>query len=90
MKTFLKPTLLKVSLALVLFVITSWLWRMFTRATIMDLDLWGFPLAFFTAWGPCPPDEMCSESNALYLVLDIVFWYLISALGNWLIQRKKS
>ena len=90
MKAFLQPTLLKIVLAIFLFVIASWLWYLFVTATLSDTFPLGFPLAFLTAWGPCPPGESCSESDLFYLVLDILFWYLVSALGIWLIQRKNN
>ena len=79
MKTVIKPTLLKITLTLILFVITSLLWRNYVTSTISDTFPWGFPFQFYLAWGPCPPGEICSEFNGLYLVLDIIIWYVVSA-----------
>lgn len=41
----------------------------------------GFPFQFFLSWGPCQPGENCSEFNGLFLVFDIVIWYVV---GAWL------
>lgn len=80
MKTIFKPTLLKILLTFLLFLVSSYLWRMVVIASISDTFPWGFPLQFYLGWGPCPPGEVCSESNALFLILDLVFWYIVSAL----------
>ena len=80
MKALLKPTLVKIILALGLFLLFSYLWRMYVISTISDTFPWGFPLKFYEAWGPCPPGEICSESNTFFLMVDIVFWYIVSAI----------
>jgi hypothetical protein len=80
MKTFFRPSPLKIILAFVLFFVASYLWRMFIISTISDTFAWGFPLQFYLAWGPCPPGEICSEFNGLWLGVDLVIWYLVSAL----------
>jgi hypothetical protein len=87
MKAIILPSLLKVSLAFVLLVLSSFLWRAYVISTISDTFPWGFPLQFYMAWGPCPPGEICSESSVFFLILDLVFWYLISGL---LISRIKT
>ncbi len=80
----LKPTLIKFILAFGLFAAASWLWRIIVISTISDTFPIGFPLQFFLSWGPCPPGESCSEFNGLWLVADLVFWYLVSALlASW-------
>ena len=79
MKQILQPTILKITLALVLFIIASLLWRMYVMATLSDTFPFGFPLQFFLAWGPCKPEQNCSEFNGLWLVLDMLFWYVVSA-----------
>jgi hypothetical protein len=79
MKTFLKPTVLKIALVFVLFGVFSWLWRMYIISTISDSFPLGFPLQFFLAWGPCQAGQSCSEFNGLYLTLDIIFWYIAGA-----------
>jgi len=88
MKTLLKPTVLKIILAFVLFAVFSWLWRMYIISTISDTFPLGFPLQFFLAWGPCQAGENCSEFNGLYLILDILFWYLVSTLAINIIQKR--
>ena len=79
MKAFLKPTVLKAIVAIVLLIAFSWLWRLFVISTISDTFPMGFPLQFFLSWGPCRPGENCSEFNGFYLVLDLAFWYMIGA-----------
>lgn len=78
MKAILKPTLLKILLAVALFILSSLLWRSYILSTISDTFPWGFPLQFYLGWGPCPPGEICSETNVLFLLVDLVFWYLVS------------
>lgn len=87
MKAILKPTFLKLVLALVLFLLSSVLWRTYILSTISDTFPWGFPLQFYIGWGPCPPGEVCRETNAFFLLLDLVFWYLVS---GFLISRPAS
>jgi hypothetical protein len=81
MRAFLKPTALKVIFALALFFLSSYLWRWYVISTISDTFPLGFPLQFYMAWGPCPPGEICSESNFLLLILDLALWYLAGALA---------
>lgn len=88
MKTLLKPTLIKVILAFILFTLFSYLWRMYVVSTISDTFPWGFPLQFYLAWGPCPPGELCRASNLLFGLLDVVFWYLVSAFLVLIFSRK--
>jgi hypothetical protein len=78
LRKILKPSLVKIVLAFVLLVLFSYLWRSYTISTISDTFPWGFPLQFYLAWGPCPPGEICSESNIFYLIIDILFWYIVS------------
>ncbi|MBI5952562.1 MAG: hypothetical protein HY865_12970 [Chloroflexi bacterium] len=88
MKDFLNPTVFKITLAFVLFLVFSWLWRMAIPFIISDTFPLGVPLSFFLSWGPCRPGENCSEFNGMYLVLDIGFWYIVgSVLVAWF--RKK-
>lgn len=76
---FLKPNLWKILLAAMLLFGTSYLWRMYTISRISDTFPWGFPFQYYLAWGPCPPGEVCYEFSSLYLILDIVVWYVIAA-----------
>lgn len=88
MKQILKPTLSKIILTFALFIISSLLWRMYVTATLSDTFPLGFPLEFFLAWGPCRPEQNCSEFNGLWLVLDILFWYVVSAgIVEWVKNR---
>ena len=79
MSSILKPTLLKIVLAVILFFLSSYLWRIYVLSRISDTFPWGFPLQFYVGWGPCPPGQVCSESNFFFLLLDLVFWYLVSS-----------
>lgn len=79
MLKFLKPSLLKIVITLVLFPGLTWLWSLKNRF-IMDASFYGLPLTFFTVWGPCRPGETCSEFSSLNFGLDVVFWYLVGAL----------
>lgn len=76
---FLKPTLTKIFLTLVLLILSSWLWRMYITSRVSDTFPFGFPLQFYLAWGPCQPDETCFEFNGWYLFVDLAFWYFVSA-----------
>jgi hypothetical protein len=80
MKAIINPTLLKIVLASSFFVLSSLLWRTYVISTISDTFPWGFPLQFYMAWGPCPPGELCSETNFFFLILDLAFWYMVSGL----------
>ena len=79
MSSILKPALLKIVLAVILFFLSSYLWRIYVLSRISDTFPWGFPLQFYVGWGPCPPGQVCSESNFFFLLLDLVFWYLVSS-----------
>lgn len=90
MKQLLKPNRLKISLTFALLIISSLLWRMYVMATLSDTFPAGFPLQFFVAWGPCQPEENCAAFNGFWLVLDILFWYAISAgIVGWGQRRAK-
>jgi hypothetical protein len=78
MKTLLRPSLSKIILTLTLFALFSYLWRAYILSTVSDTFPWGFPLQFYLAWGPCPPGEICSETNLFFLIVDLLFWYLVS------------
>lgn len=86
MFSFLKPSLLKITLFVVLFMLSGWLWSIYVISRISDTFPVGFPFQFFLSWGPCRPGENCSEFNGLFLVFDVVIWYVISA---WIVSRFK-
>lgn len=79
MQTIFRPTIWKIILTSTLFIITSLLSRNYVISHISDTFSWGFPLQFYFAWGPCPLGESCSEFNGLWLIIDILIWYLVSA-----------
>lgn len=87
MKDVLKPTFLKVIVAFILFVLFGWSWGLWVQMRISDTFPFGFPFQFFLAWGPCQAGENCSEFNGLFLVLDIVIWYVV---GAWLVNLLKK
>lgn len=66
-------------LAAILFLTASTLWRAFVISRISDTFPHGFPFRFYTAWGPCPPGQSCSEFNGWFLLLDVLVWYAVSA-----------
>lgn len=80
----LKPGIWKIVFALSLFAISSILWRTYTISRISDTFPHGFPFQFYMGWGPCPPGEICSEFNSLYLIFDLLIWYIVSA---WIVDR---
>jgi hypothetical protein len=86
----MKPFIKHLGLAIVLFVIVSLLWNLYTASHIMDLSTWGVPLPVFSAWGPCRPGETCSETSLLNLAFDLVIWFGLVSLGSWVVQRKKQ
>ena len=79
MMSFLKPNLWKIILAGILFYGSSALWRAYVIRRISDTFPHGFPFQFYLAWGPCPPEQSCSEFNWLYLLLDLIIWYIVGA-----------
>jgi hypothetical protein len=78
MRALLRHSPAKIILTLVFFALSSYLWRLYITSTISDTFPWGFPWQFYLAWGPCPPGEACSESKPLFLILNILFWYILS------------
>ena len=91
MKNILKPTLTKIILTFIFLFLFSWLWGMFVRLNLSDTFPIGFPLQFFLSWGPCLPGTNCSEFNGLWLVVDLIFWYLVSGfLLYWFQKSSRS
>ena len=86
----LKPNLWKLGLTLGLFSISSIFWRAYVISRISDTFPMGFPLQFYLSWGPCQAGQNCSESNWVFLIVDILIWYLISASIVDRIKRKAS
>ena len=79
MPGFLKPTLWKLVLTAGLLYASSSVWRAYVISRISDTFPYGFPFQFYIGWGPCPPGQNCSEFNGLFLLLDILLWYIVSA-----------
>jgi hypothetical protein len=79
MPGFLKPTLWKLLLTAGLLYASSSVWRAYVISRISDTFPHGFPFQFYAGWGPCPPGQNCSEFNGLFLLLDILLWYIVSA-----------
>ena len=90
MQNIFKPTFRNISLTFALLILTSLLWRNSVISTISDTFPWGFPLQFYLAWGPCPPGETCSEFNGLWLLLDILIWYVVSAFIIHTFKKKSA
>ena len=76
-KSFLFPTLKKVFIAAFLFYSFGWIiWPSIVASLMTDWYPSGFPLAIH-AIGLCI--DICLEFSWLALIVDIIFWYLISA-----------
>ncbi|HZM20647.1 MAG TPA: hypothetical protein VFC02_02825 [Anaerolineales bacterium] len=90
MCTILKPNFWNIALTFALLIITSLLWRSYIIATISDTFPWGFPLQFYLAWGPCQPGGVCSEFNGLWLVVDMMIWYVVSAFIISMIMKRRN
>jgi len=88
LKTILRPSLIKIILTFAFLVLSSYLWRLYVISTISDTFPLGFPLQFYLGWGPCPPGEICSETNIFYLMIDILFWYTVSGFLILVLKRK--
>jgi hypothetical protein len=89
MKSMLKPSLLKIVLAAILFALFSIAWSVVVPFVISDTFPLGFPFPIILAWGPCPPGENCSEFNMINLIVDAGIWYFIGAwLGSRLQKRR--
>ena len=76
---FLTPSVAKILLTFAVLILSSMLWRMFIILRISDTFPMGFPLQFYLAWGPCQAGEICSEFNSVFLLLDLLVWYVVSA-----------
>lgn len=79
---FVRPTFLKVILAIVLFFVFSLLWGEIN--VMFDATTFGFPFTVSAANGFCGPiefDPTCGQPvyNFSGIILNAVFWYLVSA-----------
>lgn len=90
MLKFLKPSLLKIFVTIILFIVMNWMWNL-KNMFIMDASFYGAPLTFFTSWGPCQIGQNCSDFNGINLLADLVFWYLVCAFGvDWIQRRRRT
>jgi hypothetical protein len=87
---FLRANPWKIVFTIFLFFGSSALSAAIVPRFISDTFPTGFPFWFYLAWGPCPPGQVCSEFNGLYLVLDLIIWYGISALIVYQLNRAFS
>ena len=81
-KAFLKPTVAKVAMTLLLFFVFSFLWD----AVTITLDAWffGFPFPIVGGSGFCGPNEsvpLCGKFIYDFggVAIDTLFWYVIGA-----------
>jgi hypothetical protein len=88
MKSILKPNIWKIGLTLALFYISSTLWRAYVISLISDTFPLGFPFQFYLSRGPCQPGQNRSESNWLFLVFDMIIWYIVSAFAVDRIKKR--
>ncbi len=78
--TFLYPSWKKIGIAAALFILAGWIvWPAVTTSLVTDWYPVGFPLPI-RAEGLCRPSGVCIEFSWLGLVIDIAFWYGLSAL----------
>jgi len=86
---FLKPTTGKVVVTIVLLVLVHVV-QILIRAGIVDYWVIGVPFHFEQTWGPCLPEEICYSFNWFLLIIDIIFWYLISCFMVFLWNKYKK
>lgn len=51
-----------------------------TLVSMKYADYWpyGFPITYYKTWGPCSINDVCYSLSWLALIIDILFWYLVS------------
>jgi len=79
MNSMLKPTIFKIVLTLFLFCISGLLWQLYIISRIGDSFPFGFPVVFWESWGPCQVGQVCSSFRGWALLVDILIWYIVSA-----------
>ena len=90
MKQILKPDIWKILLSFALLYISSALWHVYVISRVSDTFPLGFPFQFYLGWGPCQAGQNCSESNWLFLVIDMILWYVVSAFSVDRLGRNKQ
>ncbi len=86
---FLKPTIGKIVVTIILLVLAHVV-QILIRAGIVDYWVIGVPFHFEQTWGPCLPEEICYSFNWFLLIIDIIFWYLISCFIVFLWKKYKK
>lgn len=90
LKEFLRPTIKKLILTLGLFFVISFIWSNIN--VVLDAWFFGYPSAVIGADGFCPPVEVdpdCGKPQFFLdgIVIDAVFFYILSCLLVLLFQR---
>jgi len=90
LKQFLKPNWEKIVLILILFGIGIVI-SILSNACIGCYDtILGFPLSFYVKKG-WPPSEIGKTTFSIpNLIIDIVFWYVLSCLIVWIYKKYKK
>jgi hypothetical protein len=79
-----------IALSLVLFAVSSVMRFVIQAGRITDIWSWGFPFAFYEAWGPCPAPGTCQALNPLLLMLDTLVWVAVGVGVALLVQGLTS
>jgi hypothetical protein len=90
-KEFLRPTIWKVTIFIVLLILTS----VFNYATYCPgctRAAYGFPLALYELPGCEPVSVGCPGYRVVYsaLIVDLIFWYLVSCVILWIFGRTRK
>jgi len=90
-KYFLKPTISKIIISVAIIVLTS-LRNSATYCPGCTREAYGFPLTLYELPGCEPVSVGCPSYAIVYigLLVDIVFWYIISSLLIWLYYKVKK
>ncbi len=92
LKEFLKPTIWKVIIFIILLILTS-VFNYATYCPECTRAAYGFPLALYELPG-CKPvsAEGCPGYRVIYsaLIVDLIFWYLVSCLIVWFYDKRKK
>ena len=87
---FLRPSIGKIVVTIVLLVLAHGV-QILIRAGITDYWVIGVPFHFQQTWGPClSPETVCRSFNWFLLIIDIIFWYLISCFMVFLWKKYKK
>lgn len=88
-KEFLAPTPFKLILIAFIFVMVFLLGLMERKFDVPDT--YGFPLVFWEIGGYIEPEHgYINQFNLAFLVIDLIFWYLISAAIIFAASRRSN